>query len=110
MSILAARMGRIKPSQTMALNDKAGAMKAAGEDVIGLAAGEPDFDTPKHVREAAYAAMEAGDTKYTAVPGTMALREAVCGKFKRENGLDYTPAQIQVAAGGKQSIFNWSSS
>ena len=106
MSILAARMGRIKPSQTMALNDKAGAMKAAGEDVIGLAAGEPDFDTPKHVREAAYAAMEAGDTKYTAVPGTMALREAVCGKFKRENGLDYTPAQIQVAAGGKQSIFN----
>ncbi|MDA0240649.1 MAG: pyridoxal phosphate-dependent aminotransferase [Proteobacteria bacterium] len=106
MSILASRLDRIKPSPTMALNDKAGEMKAAGKNVIGLAAGEPDFDTPEHVVEAAYKAMKDGDTKYTAVPGTVALREAVCAKFKRENGLDYTPAQVQIAAGGKQSIFN----
>ena len=106
MSILAARLDRIKPSPTMALNDRAGAMKAAGEDVIGLAAGEPDFATPDHVIEAAHKAMKDGETKYTAVPGTMALREAVCVKFKRENDLDYTPDQVQIAAGGKQSIYN----
>jgi aspartate aminotransferase len=106
MSFLAARLDRIQPSPTMAVTDMARALKAQGRDVIGLGAGEPDFDTPEHVKEAAYEAMKAGQTKYTDVPGTAALREAVCAKFKRENGLEYTPAQVQVACGGKQSIYN----
>tara|TARA_B100000315_G_scaffold214901_1_gene213739 strand:+ start:3062 stop:4291 length:1230 start_codon:yes stop_codon:yes gene_type:complete len=105
-SILASRLSRIQPSATMAVTGRAQELKAAGVDVIGLGAGEPDFDTPENAKDAAIAAMKAGQTKYTLVPGTMALREAVCTKFERENGLTYTPAQIQVASGGKQNIYN----
>ena len=105
-SILASRLSRIQPSATMAVTGRAQELKAAGVDVIGLGAGEPDFDTPENAKDAAIAAMKAGQTKYTLVPGTMALREAVCAKFERENGLTYAPAQIQVASGGKQNIYN----
>jgi aspartate aminotransferase len=90
----------------MAVTGRAQELKEAGVDVIGLGAGEPDFDTPENAKEAAIAAMRAGQTKYTQVPGTLELREAICAKFKRENSLDYIPEQIQVAAGGKQSIYN----
>jgi aspartate aminotransferase len=90
----------------MAVTGRAQELKAAGVDVIGLGAGEPDFDTPEHIKQAAILAMKAGQTKYTQVPGTIELREAICAKFKRENGLVYSPAQIQVACGGKQSIYN----
>jgi len=90
----------------MAVTGRAQELKAAGVDVIGLGAGEPDFDTPENAKDAAINAMRAGHTKYTQVPGTLELREAICSKFKRENKLDYTPAQIQVASGGKQSIYN----
>ena len=106
MALIASRLNRIKPSATMAVTGRAQELKAAGVDVIGLGAGEPDFDTPENAKEAAISAMRAGQTKYTQVPGTLELREAICAKFKRENGLDYTPAQIQVACGGKQSIYN----
>ena len=106
MALIASRLNRIKPSATMAVSGRAQELKAAGVDVIGLGAGEPDFDTPENAKEAAISAMRAGQTKYTQVPGTLELREAICAKFKRENGLDYTPAQIQVACGGKQSIYN----
>ncbi|MEO5337173.1 MAG: pyridoxal phosphate-dependent aminotransferase [Magnetospirillum sp. WYHS-4] len=106
MSFLASRLGRIKPSPTLAVTGKAAELKAAGRDVIGLGAGEPDFPTPKHVCEAAKAAMDKGETKYTAVAGTMALRKAIAAKFKRENGLDYSPEQISVGCGGKQTIYN----
>ena len=106
MALIASRLNRIKPSATMAVTGRAQELKAAGVDVIGLGAGEPDFDTPENVKGAAISAMRAGQTKYTQVPGTLELREAICAKFKRENGLDYTPAQIQVACGGKQSIYN----
>ena len=106
MALIASRLNRIKPSATMAVTGRAQELKAAGVDVIGLGAGEPDCDTPENVKEAAISAMRAGQTKYTQVPGTLELREAICAKFKRENGLDYTPAQIQVACGGKQSIYN----
>jgi aspartate aminotransferase len=106
MSIIATRLSAIKPSPTMAVTGLALELKAAGRDVIGLAAGEPDFDTPDHVKRAAYAAIEAGQTKYTAVDGTPALKAAVAGKFRRENGLDYAPNQISVGAGGKQIIYN----
>ena len=81
-------------------------LKASGKDVIGLAAGEPDFDTPQHIKDAAIAAMNAGQTKYTAVDGTPALKQAICDKFKRENGLTYKPSQISVGTGGKQVLFN----
>ena len=106
MAFLADVLSRVKPSATIAVAQKARELKAAGRDVIGLGAGEPDFDTPDNIKEAAYKAIRDGKTKYTDVPGTIALREAVCAKFKRENGLDYTPQQVQVACGGKQSIFN----
>ena len=106
MAFLADRLSRIKPSPTLSINSKAKEMKAAGRDVISLSVGEPDFDTPDHVKEAAIAAIKAGETKYTDVPGTMALRKAICAKFKRENGLDYAPDQIIVGAGGKQILFN----
>lgn len=106
MPFIADRLSRIKPSPTIAVSTKAAELKAAGRDVIGLGAGEPDFDTPDHIKAAAKAAIDAGATKYTAVPGTLALREAICAKFKRDNGLDYKPSQIQVAGGGKQSIYN----
>jgi aspartate aminotransferase len=106
MPFIADRLSRIKPSPTIAVSTKAAELKAAGKDVIGLGAGEPDFDTPDHIKAAAKAAIDAGETKYTAVAGTPALRKAICAKFKRDNGLDYTPEQIQVACGGKQNIYN----
>ena len=106
MAFLAARLSQVKPSPTMAVTAKAAELKAAGRDVIGLGAGEPDFDTPDNVKEAANRAIAAGDTKYTNVDGTPALKRAICDKFKRENGLDYTPEQITVACGGKHIIFN----
>jgi len=106
MAFIADRLSRIKPSPTIAVSTKAAELKAAGMDVIGLGAGEPDFDTPDHIKAAAKAAIDAGMTKYTAVPGTLELREAICAKLKRDNGLDYKPTQIQVAGGGKQSIYN----
>jgi aspartate aminotransferase len=106
MSFLARRLSLIKPSPTVAVTDKAREMKEAGRDVIGLGAGEPDFPTPPNIQEAAIAAMRRGETKYTAVDGTPALKQAVSGKFKRENGLDYRPNQIIVSTGGKQVLFN----
>src|SRR6266403_4145102 len=106
MSFLAERLSRIKPSPTIAVSQKARELKAAGRDVIGLGAGEPDFDTPDNNKEAAVAAIRRGDTKYSAVDGTDALKAAICGKFKRENKLDYKLDQITVSSGGKQVIFN----
>ena len=106
MSILAARLDRIKPSPTIAVSTKAAELKAAGRDVIGLGAGEPDFDTPENIKEAAYKAIADGQTKYTAVDGTPALKQAICDKFKRENGLTYELNQISVGSGGKHVIFN----
>lgn len=105
-SLFAPRLGKVKPSPTMAITRLAQEMKAAGRDVIGLAAGEPDFDTPQHIKEAAIAAIQRGETKYTAVDGTPALKQAICDKFSRENNLLYQPSQISVGAGGKQVIFN----
>ena len=106
MSIIAESLSRIKPSPTMAVTQKAAELKAAGRDVIGLGAGEPDFDTPDNIKAAAIAAIEAGDTKYTAVAGTQALKEAIATKFKRDNGLDYASDQIIVGVGGKQVLYN----
>ncbi|PPR61383.1 MAG: Aspartate aminotransferase [Alphaproteobacteria bacterium MarineAlpha4_Bin2] len=106
MTYIASRMSRVQVSPTMAVTDKAREMKAAGEDVIGLGAGEPDFDTPEFVKDAAIQAMRDGKTKYPPVPGIPELREAACRKLKRENGLDYTPDQVQIGVGGKQIIFN----
>ncbi len=106
MAFIAERLSRIKPSPTTAAQGKFLEMKAAGKDVIGLAAGEPDFPTPEHIKEAAYKAIRENDTKYTAVPGTPALRQAICGKLKRDHGLEYTPGQVVVGSGGKQIIFN----
>ena len=105
MSIIARRLARIKPSPTIAVTQKANELKAAGRDVIGLGAGEPDFDTPDNIKEAAIAAIRSGDTKYTAVDGTPALKAAVATKFKRDNGLDYSAAQITVGTGGKQVLY-----
>ncbi len=106
MSQLAERLSRIKPSATIAVTQKARELKAAGRDVIGLGAGEPDFDTPDNIKKAAIVAIEGGDTKYTAVGGTPALKQAICDKFKRENDLAYTPDQVIVGTGGKQVIYN----
>ncbi|MBX6369897.1 MAG: pyridoxal phosphate-dependent aminotransferase, partial [Rhodospirillales bacterium] len=106
MSLIASRLARIKPSPTIAVTTKAAELKAAGRDVIGLGAGEPDFDTPQNIQEAAIAAMRRGETRYTAVDGTPALKKAISAKFKRENGLDYATNQITVGSGGKQVIFN----
>jgi aspartate aminotransferase len=106
MSIIASRLSRIKPSATNALTGRVAELKAEGRDIIGLGAGEPDFDTPDHIKEAAIAALRAGDTKYTPVPGTLALRQAICDKLKRDNGLNYDPAQVTVGCGGKQVIYN----
>ncbi len=106
MAFIAARLGRIKPSPTIAISGKARDLKAAGRDIIALAAGEPDFDTPVHIREAAKAAIDKGDTRYTNVDGTPALKAAIAAKFKRENGLDYKPSQIIVGTGGKQVLYN----
>jgi len=106
MSIVADRLQRVKPSPTIAVTMKAAELKAAGKDVIGLGAGEPDFDTPANIKAAAKAAIDKGDTKYTAVDGTAALKKAVQAKFKRENDLDYAPNQITVGTGGKQVLYN----
>lgn len=103
---LARRLGLVKPSPTMAITAKAASLKAAGEDVIGLGAGEPDFDTPEHVKEAAVRAMRAGETKYTPVDGLPALKQAIARKFERENGLAYGPEQISVGAGAKHVLYN----
>lgn len=106
MSIIAKRLSAIKPSPTIAVTQKAAELKAAGRDVIGLGAGEPDFDTPDHVKAAAAEAMKNGETKYTAVAGTLRLRKAIAAKLKKDNGLEYTPEQITVGCGGKQVIYN----
>ncbi len=106
MAFLADTLARVKPSPTIAVSQKARELKAAGKDVIGLGAGEPDFDTPDNIKEAAIEAIRSGDTKYTAVDGTPPLKDAICAKFKRENGLDYTPAEITVGTGGKQVLYN----
>ena len=103
---LARRLGLVKPSPTMAITAKAASLKAAGEDVIGLGAGEPDFDTPEHVKEAAIRAMRAGETKYTPVDGLPALKRAIARKFERENGLAYGPEQISVGVGAKHVLYN----
>jgi len=106
MSFLAQRLGRIKPSPTIAVTTRAAELKAEGRDIIGLGAGEPDFDTPQHIKDAALAAMKRGDTKYTPTAGTVALRQAVCAKLKRDHGLEYQPNQVIVGNGGKQVIYN----
>jgi aspartate aminotransferase len=106
MSILAQRLASLKPSPTIAVTTKAAELKAAGKDVIGLGAGEPDFDTPEPIKQAAIAALSKGQTKYTPVGGTPALKKAICEKFKRENGLEYQPSQVVVGCGGKQVLFN----
>ncbi|MAN97584.1 pyridoxal phosphate-dependent aminotransferase [uncultured Roseovarius sp.] len=106
MSRLSATLSRVKPSPTIAVTTKAQELKAAGRDVIGLGAGEPDFPTPAHIRAAGIRAIEEGKTKYTAVDGIPELKAAICAKFKRDNGLDYVPAQVSVASGGKQILYN----
>ena len=106
MSIISDSLKRIKPSPTIAVSQKAKELKAAGKDVIGLGAGEPDFDTPENIKNAAIKAIKDGDTKYTTVDGTNALKEAIVKKFKRENNISYTVDQITVGAGGKHVIYN----
>ena len=106
MPFLASRLDRIKPSPTLAVTQKARELKTAGRDVIGLGAGEPDFDTPDNIKAAAVAAIRRGETKYTDVDGTPALKQAIVAKFRRENGLSYTPDQVTVGSGGKQVIYN----
>lgn len=106
MSITAHRLSLVKPSPTLAVTAKAAELKAAGKDVIGLGAGEPDFDTPEHIKNAAIEAIKRGETKYTAVGGTPALKKAIINKFKRENNLEYAANQIVAGVGAKQIIFN----
>ncbi|MDO9709015.1 pyridoxal phosphate-dependent aminotransferase [Paracraurococcus lichenis] len=106
MKLIADRLDRISPSLTIAMTTKARQLKAAGKDVIGLAAGEPDFDTPQNVKDAAIAAIQRGETKYTDVAGTPALRQAVAARFKADHGIDYKAEEILIATGGKQVIFD----
>jgi aspartate aminotransferase len=106
MPLLASRLGRVKPSPTNVLTGKVLEMKAAGRKVIGLGAGEPDFDTPDNIKEAGIAAIRRGETKYTPIAGTVEVRKAIQGKFKRENGLEYAIDQITVGVGGKQVLYN----
>ena len=106
MAFLSDTLARVKPSPTIAVTTKAAQLKAEGKDVIGLGAGEPDFDTPQNIKDAAKRAIDAGKTKYTAVDGIPELKQAICAKFQRENGLTYTPAQITVGTGGKQTLYN----
>ncbi len=106
MELLSATLDRVKPSPTIAVTTKAAELKAAGRDIIALGAGEPDFDTPQNIKDAAVAAINAGKTKYTPVDGIPELKQAICAKFKRDNGLDYTPAQVSVGTGGKQILYN----
>ena len=106
MSIISENLKRIKPSPTIVVTQKAREMRAAGKDVIGLGAGEPDFDTPNNIKNAAIKAIRSGDTKYTAVDGTLALKKAIIKKFKRENKLNFSTDQITVGTGGKQVLYN----
>ncbi|TDQ52351.1 aspartate aminotransferase [Phaeovulum veldkampii DSM 11550] len=106
MAFLSDTLARVKPSPTIAVTNKARELQEAGRDVIGLGAGEPDFDTPQHIKDAAKAAIDAGKTKYTAVDGIPELKRAICAKFARENGLRYSPAQVTVGTGGKQVLYN----
>ncbi|GAA6206985.1 pyridoxal phosphate-dependent aminotransferase [Cognatishimia sp. WU-CL00825] len=106
MSFLATNLSRVKPSPTIAMTAKAAELKAAGRDIIGLSAGEPDFDTPENIRNAAKAAIDAGKTRYTAPDGIPELKQAICDKLKRDNGLDYTVKQVSVGTGGKQTLYN----
>ena len=106
MAFIADTLGRIKPSPTIAVTSKAEELRAAGQDIIGLGAGEPDFDTVDYVKEAAIKAIQEGQTKYTAVDGTPELKDAICRKFKRQNGLDYSRENITVNCGGKHTIYN----
>ncbi|MEZ5715663.1 MAG: pyridoxal phosphate-dependent aminotransferase [Paracoccaceae bacterium] len=106
MAFLSDTLARVKPSPTIAVSNLAAELKAAGHDVIGLGAGEPDFDTPEHIKAAAKAAIDAGRTKYTAVDGIPELKQAICAKLKRDNGLEYEPAQVSVGTGGKQILYN----
>ena len=106
MGIVAKGLSRVKPSATIAVSQKARELKGAGRDIIGLGAGEPDFDTPDNIKQAAIEAINRGETKYTDVPGILPLREAIAAKFKRENGLDYEPSQVIAATGGKQILYN----
>ncbi len=106
MPFLSETLARVKPSPTIAVTGKAQELKAEGRDVIGLGAGEPDFDTPENVKAAAKRAIDEGKTKYTAVDGIPELKRAICAKFKRDNGLDYAPGQVSVGTGGKQVLYN----
>ncbi|MHB1217350.1 MAG: pyridoxal phosphate-dependent aminotransferase [Alphaproteobacteria bacterium] len=106
MSFLASRLDRVKQSPSILMSQKARDLAATGRDVISLSAGEPDFDTPDNIKEAAIRAIKAGETKYTPVDGTPALKKAICAKFKRENGLDYKPSNVTLGTGGKQVIYN----
>ncbi|MEM7546831.1 MAG: pyridoxal phosphate-dependent aminotransferase [Pseudomonadota bacterium] len=106
MAFLADSLARVKPSPTIAVSTKARELKAAGRDIISLGAGEPDFDTPENVRNAAKAAIDGGQTRYTAPDGIPELKQAICAKFKRDNNLTYTPSQISVSTGGKQVLYN----
>ncbi|SFE56895.1 pyridoxal phosphate-dependent aminotransferase [Roseivivax sediminis] len=106
MGLLSDTLSRVKSSPTVAVTQRARELAAEGRDIIGLGAGEPDFDTPENVKRAAIAAIERGETKYTAPDGIPELKAAICDKFRRENGLDYTPAQISVSTGGKQVLYN----
>ena len=106
MSLVATRLAAIKPSPTLAVSARAAQLKAEGKDIIGLGAGEPDFDTPQFIKDAAVEAMKKGLTKYTPAGGTLSLKKAIIAKFKRDNGLDYTPRQVLVSCGGKHTSFN----
>jgi len=106
MTFLSATLDRVKPSPTIAVTTKAAELKAAGRDIIALGAGEPDFDTPQNIKDAAIKAINEGKTKYTAVDGIPELKKAICAKFKRENDLSYEPAQVTVGTGGKQVLYN----
>ena len=106
MTFLSKTLDRVKPSPTIAVTTKAAELKAEGRDVIGLGAGEPDFDTPQNIKDAGAQAIADGQTKYTAVDGIPPLKKAICAKFKRDNALDYTPDQISVGTGGKQVLYN----
>ncbi len=106
MAFIADALSRIKPSATIAITQLARELKAKGQDVISLSVGEPDFDTPQNIKDAAIAAIKRGETKYPPVSGIPQLREAIAAKFKRENGLDYKPSQTIVGTGGKQVLFN----
>lgn len=106
MGIVAKGLSRVKPSATIAVSQKARELKGEGRDIIGLGAGEPDFDTPDNIKQAAIEAINRGETKYTDVPGILPLREAIAAKFKRENGLDYDPSQVIASTGGKQILYN----